>query len=284
MRGRMNAAFAAGLLLLCSAASLPARAAARGEDAVWSEVEEADMDTRALNDRGRKALALPGIGWKHAQTEHFVLHYEQAIFARKVARMADFFYSYIAEDLQGAQDRVDGRSHIFIFRNPKRWDEMRKAFEDTPEWTFSLVQGTTMLLQQADDTTRSGDILAHEMTHLVVNRFFTGRLPIWLSEGLAEYFEEFAYSAMKGIKKSKRAQFQRLRFEYPLAELFRATLKTTGAAGSRPRSRRHCSRVFLAGTAAQCSSTPGPAHRAFTPILGQTSFAAHSVFDKTTRA
>ena len=223
MRGRVNAAFAAGLIVFVLMTPFPARAAARGEDEGWSEVEEADMDTRALNDRGRKALALPGIGWKHAQTEHFVLHYEQAIFARKVARMADFFYSYIAEDLQGAQDRVDGRSHIFIFRNPKRWDEMRKAFEDTPEWTFSLVQGTTMLLQQADDTTRSGDILAHEMTHLVVNRFFTGRLPIWLSEGLAEYFEEFAYSAMKGIKKSKRAQFQRLRFEYPLAELFRAT-------------------------------------------------------------
>ncbi len=200
-----------------------ARVAARGDAGEWNEIEPADMDTRALNERGRQALTLAGMNWKHAQTGHFVIHYEQAIFARKVARMAEFFYSYIAEDLKGVTDRVDGRSHIFVFRSAKRWDDMRRQLGDMPEWTFSLVQGTTMLLQQADDTSRSGDILAHEMTHLVVNRFFTGRLPIWLNEGLAEYYEEFAYSAMKGIKKSRKAQFRRLAAAYPLKEILMAT-------------------------------------------------------------
>lgn len=201
----------------------PPRAGAAGDEGVWTEVARADMDTRALSDRGRKALEMSGVEWKHAQTDHFVIHYEQAIFARKVARMAEFYYSYIGEDLKGAKDRIDGRSHIFIYRNPKRWEEMRKNVGDIPEWTFAQVSGTMMLLQQADDTSRSGDVLAHEMTHLIVNRLFTGRLPIWLNEGIAEYYEEFAYSAMKGIKKSKRAQFQRLRREFPLSELFGAS-------------------------------------------------------------
>jgi hypothetical protein len=33
-----------------------------------------------------------------------------------------------------------------------------------------------------------GHVQAHEMTHLVFNRFFTGRVPTWLNEGVAEYF------------------------------------------------------------------------------------------------
>ncbi len=163
-------------------------------------------------------LAQPGLAWKHAQTPHFVLHYEQAIFARKVARLSEFFYSFIAGDLQ-TPDRIGGRSHIFIFQSPARWQALRQILPDVPAWSFSQVRGSMMLLQQADDTSSSGDVLAHEMTHLVLNRFLAGACPLWLNEGLAGYYGEFAYAAFKGIKKSRKAQFPRLERPYPTAEL-----------------------------------------------------------------
>lgn len=211
-------------LALVSASTLATPPATRGESAeIWVEVAEKDMDTRMLNDAARTALALKGVHWKHAQTDHFVVHFEQAIFAHKVARMGEFFYSYIADDMQGVKDRGDGRSHILIFRNPKRWEKIRKSLDNVPEWAFSQVQDNIMLLQQADNTADSGDVLAHEMTHLIMNRFFTGRPSIWLNEGIAEYYEEFGYAAYKGIKKSRRAQFQRLQHPYPLPDLLRAT-------------------------------------------------------------
>jgi hypothetical protein len=189
------------------------------ENGQWVDVSLAQLDTDALTDRARQILELPDIDWKHAQTEHFVIHYEQAIFARKVARMAEFFYAYIAQDLQGAQDNVQGRSHIFIFRSEKRWREFSTAAGNVPDWTFSQVEGTAMFLQQAENTSSSGDVLAHETTHLVINRFFEKRCPLWLNEGLAEYYRQFAYSAFKGVKKSKRAQFGRLASPFELEEL-----------------------------------------------------------------
>ncbi|MFH0954319.1 MAG: hypothetical protein V1873_08315 [Verrucomicrobiota bacterium] len=195
----------------------------------WKEVGDHQLDLDAITPRGREILALPGISWKHAETPHFVIHYEQAIFARKVARMAEFFYSYIAQDLQGAQDRIKGRSHIFVFRSEKRWAEFRRAAMDVPEWTFSRVEGTVMFLQQAENTALSGNVLAHEMTHLVITRFFTRRVPLWLDEGLAEYYGEFAYAEFKGIKKSKRALFSRLADPYPLDSLFHATTYPAGS-------------------------------------------------------
>jgi hypothetical protein len=197
----------------------------------WVEIDKAQIDTNAITDRGRQILGLPDIEWKHAQTEHFVIHYEQAIFARKVARMAEFFYSYIAQDLQGAKDNVVGRSHIFIFRSEKRWKEFSTAAGDVPDWTFSQVEGTAMFLQQAENTSSSGDVLAHETTHLVINRFFEKRCPLWLNEGLAEYYRVFAYSAYKGVKKSKRAQFGRLANPFPLEELLYTQLYPRNDAG-----------------------------------------------------
>jgi hypothetical protein len=211
------------LILAVVSASAPAQPPPPADDD-WIDVEAANLDLRALTTRGEQVLALKDIPWKHAQTTHFVIHYEQAIFARKVARMAEFFYAYVAQDLQGVKDRVEGRSHIFVFRSGKRWEDFCRLAADVPEWTFSQVAGTVMFLQQADNTSSSGNVLAHEMTHLVMNRFYLGRAPIWLDEGLAEYYGEFGYSEFKGTKKSKRAQFSKLADPYPLRDVLYSTV------------------------------------------------------------
>jgi hypothetical protein len=183
------------------------------------EMDREAIDTRALTDRGRTVLAMEEMDWKHAQTDHFVVHYQKSIFARKVAKMAEFFYDYIADELKAVEDHVSGRSHIFVFDSSSEWEAFIKTANVKTEWAFSLVAGTVMYLQQAGNTKRSGSVLAHEMTHLVLNRFFPGQPPIWLNEGLAEWYEEFAYSAFKGTKKSKRPQFRRMRYRMKISSL-----------------------------------------------------------------
>jgi hypothetical protein len=61
------------------------------------------------------------------------------------------------------------------------------------------------------------------MTHLVFNRFLPVRLPLWLNEGLAEYYGEFAYRAAKGMGQSQGNAFRPLKSWIPLVELLNAS-------------------------------------------------------------
>lgn len=185
----------------------------------WVDVTRDQVDDALLSPMGRRLLDDPKFNWLHAHTTHFVIHYERKIFAAKVARQAEFFYSFIAQDLKSAEDRVPNRSHIFIFRDEKDWKHFISEYEVSIEWAFSMVNGMMMYLQQADSSGESSAVLGHEMTHLVFNRFYPGRIPVWLNEGTAEWYGEFAYAAYKGIKKSKRQVFRRINTVYPVESL-----------------------------------------------------------------
>ncbi len=170
-------------------------------------------------------LETPSFQWKHMQTEHFVLHYDRKMFAAKVARLGEQFYDAISADLPSLEDRVSpARSHIFIFRDPKDWKQLVQQTPGVDSWAASFVSGQTMYLQEVGKTTsKKMEMLAHEMTHLVFNRFLTVRLPLWLNEGLAEYYGAFAYRAAKGMGQSKKNTFRPLRQWMPLTLLLNAT-------------------------------------------------------------
>lgn len=189
----------------------------------WKDVPRDQVDMELLSPMGRRLLDDPNFKWQHAHTEHFVVHYERKIFAAKVARQAEFFYDFIGEDLKSATDRMQHRSHIFIFRDEKDWKRFISDYDVNIEWAFSMVNGMVMYLQQADSTGDSASVLGHEMTHLVFNRYYPGRVPVWLNEGTAEWYGEFAYAAFKGIKKSKRQVFRRIPSVYPVETLLAMT-------------------------------------------------------------
>jgi hypothetical protein len=207
-----------GLPAAVDRSELPLRAL--GDNSPWVEKKFGDFDDRNLSDLARAALEQEGFKWRHAETPHYVLHFEHGIFARKVARIAEFYYDYIAIDLNGPQDRYAGRSHILIYRTPERWMSfMKEKGPKEMQWAFAFVNGPTMYLQQAKDTRSSAGVLAHEMTHLILNRFFERQPPPWLNEGLAEWYGEFAYSSYKGTKKSRRTVFQPIKSIIPLETL-----------------------------------------------------------------
>ena len=167
----------------------------------------------------------PEFKWKHLQTDHFILHHDQKMFAAKVARMGEQFYDAISSDLPNLQDRVSpARSHIFIFRNPQEWQALVRESPGIDAWASSFVRGNAMYLQETGTApSEKMDTLAHEMTHLVFNRFLPVHLPLWLNEGLAEYYGEFAYRAAKGMGQSQGNAFRPLRSWTPLAELLNAS-------------------------------------------------------------
>lgn len=205
--------------LLCLALAAPAARAVSPEDASLAPADAA-------------LLADPRFRWQHLATAHFNLYHDQKMFATKVARLGEQFYAAIAADLPELPDRVaPDRSHIFIFRDPRDWQAIVANTPELDPWAVSFVRGQVMYLQAAG-TGISGkmELLAHEMAHLVFNRFVPIRLPLWLNEGLAEYYGEFAYRDAKGMGQSRRAAFPPLKDPLPLADLLAATAYPADAA------------------------------------------------------
>ncbi len=213
------------LLFLVSAEPLSARETTDDlrkkirEDMPFVEVPADQMDLRAITPTGRRCLTAGLVEWKHAQTDHFVVHYERRDFARHVARLAEFLYQYMATELNAGEDRLTGRSHIFIFNTARRWKAFSEVMDSPGEWAFSFVRGPDMFLQRAGARHESGDIVAHEMVHIILYRFYGKDPPLWLNEGLAQWYQEFAYSAFKGAWRSRRAPFTPIKSWYPLQDL-----------------------------------------------------------------
>lgn len=223
-----------GLLLLCAlaAGSVLARPPHAPAPLRAQEIPLESVGRSRLLPADIVWLENPAFHWKHLQTEHFVLHAERKMFATKVARLGEQFYDAISGDLPALKDRVSpDRSHIFIFRDPKEWATVVVQSPGLEPWAASFVRDNTMYLQEiGKSTSKKMDMLAHEMTHLVFNRFLTVRLPLWLNEGLAEYYGTFAYRAAKGMGQSKKNSFRPLRKRMPLSELLTSTTYPTDPA------------------------------------------------------
>ena len=235
----------AGVILLAGWLAATAGPAAEPEP-VSVEIAGAAVDRGGLLPADLAWLDRPDFRWRHLQTEHFLIHHDQRMFAAKVARLGEQFHAAIAADLPGLQDRIaPARSHIFIFRNARDWQAVVAGTAGLDDWTASFVRGPVMYLQQTG--TAAADrmaTLAHEMTHLVLTRFVPVRLPLWLNEGLAEYYGEFAYRDAKGLGQSPVNAFRPLKNPLPLAELLAATGYPADAAEVR---RFYATSKYLAG-------------------------------------
>jgi hypothetical protein len=173
------------------------------------DISSAEVDRAGLTPPDLAILDNPRFRWKHMQTDHFTLHHDQKMFATRVARMGEQFYAAVSADLPDLRDRVSPRrSHIFIFRDARDWQSVVAGRPGLESWAASFVGGNVMYLQEVGrGTSDKMGMLAHEMTHLVFNRFLPVRLPLWLNEGLAEYYGEFAYRAARGMGQGKRNAF-----------------------------------------------------------------------------
>ena len=147
-----------------------------------------DLSSAEMSDWGDLAMGIQRPKWKHGETDHFVIHYFHN--GEKIARRSELFYSEIKEFFGNRPDLLVGKkSQVFAFHDVLDWKQFAGRIKQ--EWAGGVTRGDEFFYLAANEEGRfdsKGKVQAHEMTHLIFNRFYRGRPPLWLNEGIAEYF------------------------------------------------------------------------------------------------
>ncbi len=180
------------------------------------------LSNQEPNEKGKLALGISPEKWKHAETENFILHYRRVTEAQKVAREVEYNLWYVATQLGATKERYSRRSHVFIFEDDEEWKKFKGLLGPGGlSWASSFAFGDELFLNVRGSGGGGFDsqLLAHETTHAVVARLFSGRRwPLWLNEGFAEYMGGASVAARKG-QSTKRFQRTLGAAEMPLAKL-----------------------------------------------------------------
>lgn len=190
------------LLLIMACAAMGASPEELAQRDRCARIEAVDkpfdqLSHQQISEAGRAALRIDASKWKHAESDHFIIHYQLWDVKNRLIREAEYYYWKIQNDLKLATDLANHKSHIFLFQDEDEW----RAFQATTG--MNNIAGVTMgheffsYYPKKKDKDFSGTV-AHEMTHLVFNRFFTGRPPLWLNEGFAEFQAHNAFQSLYG--------------------------------------------------------------------------------------
>lgn len=189
------------LLVVFALSIVPVSAEAPPRETRLEEKPFDALSNRNLTPRGVKAFGDQPQKWKHAETDHFILHYRRATEAQKVAREVEYDLAFVAQALHATPDRYARKSHVYVFQDDREWANFR--FESgIPEWSGSVAFGDELFLHvggpgEGFDSAK----LAHETAHAVVARIYPGgRWPRWLNEGLAEYMGTASVAARKRLR------------------------------------------------------------------------------------
>lgn len=142
-----------------------------------------DPELRALYDRlnrDKKAQT----GYIHESSEHFKIiydGYEHGSIDREIISILEDAYGYIGKEL----DHFPPETVTVILYTGRTFRDVTLA----PTWSEGLYDGKIRLPVKDLGERRSllKKILFHEYTHAVVHSL-SGNCPLWLNEGLAEYF------------------------------------------------------------------------------------------------
>ncbi|PYL40435.1 MAG: hypothetical protein DMF34_01320 [Verrucomicrobia bacterium] len=158
------------------------------------EVEFSRLSQRDPNPLGEKAFAVHPEQWKHGETDHFIYHFVHSYVATPVSVEAEFHYRVVAKELERDLPPGDVKSHIYIFESPEQWQQFQ-AFGKLEPWTGGIQSQGSLFIQRNPKYKFSGNLLGHEIVHLIVHRFYSDGIPCWLNEGLAQYISKTAYAS-----------------------------------------------------------------------------------------
>jgi hypothetical protein len=205
------------LTILVAMVAAPARAA--GLTYTFHEKPWGQLSDKNISTNGRVALAINTPQWRHGETEHFILHYGRN--GDKIALRAEEFYAEIREFFGNRPDLLAGRkSHIFAMHVPADWQKFLKTVSMSPS-VAGFTRGNEFFYFSLDEEGRfdpKSRVQTHEMTHLLFQQFFRNSPPLWLNEGVAEYF---GFRKTSTSMEFRRAMSQQKRFN--LDTLFAAT-------------------------------------------------------------
>jgi len=189
------------------------------------EVPFQQLSDRALTQLGHRALAVRRGDWKHGETEHFVYHFFDRPMASAVSVEAEFYYRVIANELGKDTAQWERKCHLFLFDDEADWKQFQKNGGLDP-WTGGIHSEGALFIHRKAAAQAENATLPHEITHLVLFRFFGQGIPLWLNEGFAEYAAarcRAAFFRARGFNSRPRANSVKAGYYIPLAELTEAT-------------------------------------------------------------
>lgn len=218
----MNVPLWLGVACLCGLVFTPTAPAVEYHE--FAEQPFDQLSDRQLSEWGERALQINPEKWKHGETAHFVVHFSRR--GSSVANHCETFYKRIREFFGNRPDRLPNRkSHVFAFHKPENWEQFVRLIDMEGIGGVTRDHEFFYLASTADGGYDvKGQVQAHEMTHLVFNRLFTGRPPLWLNEGVAEYFGQLETANLPDLRR-RIASLPR----YPLDELLAASDYPQGA-------------------------------------------------------
>jgi hypothetical protein len=158
------------------------------------EVEFSQLSQRDPNPLGEKALAIHPEQWKHAETEHFIYHFVHSYVVTPISIEAEFHYRVVAKELEREQPPGDTKSHIYVFERPEDWQQFQ-LFGHLEPWTGGIHSAGSLFVLRNPANKFSGNVLGHEIVHLVLHRFYSQGIPCWLDEGFAQYASKAAHAS-----------------------------------------------------------------------------------------
>jgi len=150
-------------------------------------------------------LAAGAVTWKTMNGEHFIIHYlNDESFAQEVSHKAESYYRNIATDLGYPRYSEfwiwEKRVKVYIYSDHASF---LKA-TGQPAWSHGMadynlksISGYTGSIGFIDS------VLPHEIAHLIFRDFvgFTGVIPLWLDEGVAQWGESEKREGVRRIIK-----------------------------------------------------------------------------------
>lgn len=189
------------------------------------EVSFGKLSDQSLTALGKKALTVRAKEWRHGETEHFVYHFFDRPMASAVSVEAEFYYRVIAAELGRDTGAWERKCHLFLFDDEADWKAFQRNGGLDP-WTGGIHGEGALFIRRNPGPRADNTTLPHEITHLVLFRFFGPGIPMWLNEGFAEYAAtrcRAAFQRARGFNSRPRAMAVKPERYIPLAELLAAT-------------------------------------------------------------
>ena len=189
------------------------------------EVALGSLSDRAISALGQKALGIRSGEWKHGETAHFVYHFFDRPTASAVSVEAEFYYRVIATELCRDTALWERKCHVFLFDDEADWKLFQK-FGGLDPWTGGIHSEGALFIHRSPGWQAGNGTLPHEITHLVLYRFFGQGIPLWLNEGFAEYAAtrcRASFYRARGFNSHPHARPVNGAHYIPLAELTTAT-------------------------------------------------------------
>jgi hypothetical protein len=189
------------------------------------EIEFSRLSQLDPNPLGEKALALHPEQWKHGETAHFIYHFVNSYVVTPISVEAEFHYRVVAKELQREQPAGDTKSHIYIFERPADWQQFQSVGR-LEKWSGGIHSQGSLFILRDPAFKFSGPLLGHEISHLVLHRFYSDGIPCWLDEGFAQFVSKGAhasYQRARGYLSKPRSQAVATNELIPLARLIAMT-------------------------------------------------------------